>query len=115
MINQIMFNAYETFAEFNQTDLAGLFLYPAHIWEGFIPLVLFGLFSIVTLSTFFSQQRLSGKGDFFVSFAVAGFFTSIVAFSMKLVEGLINTYTLITTFIIAIIGVVLLFVSKSNE
>jgi len=112
MTNPIMFQAYQTFAEFNQTDLAGLFLYPQSVWAGFIPLVLFALFTIVMLSTYFSQKRTTGSGDFFASFAVAGFFTAIITFIMALIEGLINEIVLTTVIIIAIIGVILLYSTR---
>jgi hypothetical protein len=110
----MVIQAYQTFQEFNQTDLAGLFLYPANTWGGFIPLVLSGLFIIVMLSTFFSQRRLTGKGDFFASFAVAGFFTAIIAYLMTLIDGLISTFTLTITIVVAILGVILLFVSREK-
>ena len=38
--------AYQTFQEYNQTDLTGLFTYPAKVVPAFTPLVLFALFTI---------------------------------------------------------------------
>ena len=107
--------AFQTFQEFNQTDLTGLFVYPASVWSGFIPLVLFSLYIIVLMSTFFTQKRLTGREDFFASMAVAGFFTAIVAIIMGLIDNLIDPLTLTTTVIIAIIGVILLFFTKDRE
>ena len=66
--------AYETFQEFNVTGIEGLFTYPAQIVPIFTPLVLFMVFSIVLMGTYFSQRRVGKGGDFFASFAVAGFF-----------------------------------------
>lgn len=99
---------YQTFQEFNNTGLTGLFLYPASVWNGFIPLVLFALFSIVFMSTFFSQKRLTGRGDFLASFAVAGYFIAVVSFVMSMVEGLISLPTLVICVTIAIIATILL-------
>jgi len=101
---------YIEFTEFNQTGIAGLFLYPSAVWAGFIPLVLFALFSIVLMSTYFSQKRLTGRGNFNSSFAVAGYFTAIVALVMTLTEGLINLPTLTICIVIAIIGTILLLI-----
>lgn len=111
MINTIIFQAWQTFQEFNQTDVAGLFTYPAHVWAGFIPLVLFALFCIVLMSTFFSQKRLRGKGDFRSSFAVAGFFIAITASVMMLVTDLINVSTVVICIVISIIGAIILLTS----
>ena len=102
--------AYQTFQEYNQTDLTGLFTYPASVVPAFTPLILFALFLISLLASYFSQKRLTGRGDFMASFAVAGFFTAIVAIIMSLVPGLINMLTLVTCIIVAIIGVILLLV-----
>ena len=110
----MIFQAYQTFTEFNNTGMDGLFLYPASVVPSFIPLVLFALFVITLMATFFSQKRLSGRGDFLASFSVASFFTAVIAFSMTLVDGLISLPTLVITVAVAIIGVVLLITGKEK-
>ncbi len=114
MISQIITKAYLTFQEYNVTEPSGLFTYPAEVVPQFIPMVLFALFSITLMATFFSQKRLSGKGDFFASFAVAGYFVSIVAFFMTLVDGLINLPTLVICFSIALVGSIFLLIGKDR-
>lgn len=109
------FLPYQTFQEFNQTGVEGLFTYPAHIVPIFIPLVLFMIFSIVMLSTYFSQRRIGRGGDFFASLAVAGFFTAVIAFLMTLIEGLINLFTLVITVSVAIITVILLLILRDRD
>lgn len=104
--------AYQTFQEYNQTGLDGLFTYAASTVPSFIPLLLFALFSITLLATYFSQKRLTGRGDFISSFATSGYLTVIVAFFMSLVEGLINRATLIMTVAVAIIATILLLTSR---
>jgi UDP-N-acetylmuramyl pentapeptide phosphotransferase/UDP-N-acetylglucosamine-1-phosphate transferase len=106
--------AWQTLQQYNQTDLAGLFTYPAKVYSGFIPLVLFGLFSIVLLSTYYAEKRLTSRGDFFSSFAVAGFFIAVVANVMNLVEGLINGLTVMICVVVSIVGVILLFLTRDN-
>ena len=110
----IIINAWQTFGEFNQTGLAGLFTYPANTWTGFIPFILFALFSITLFSTFFGQKRATGRGDFFSSFAAASFFTVMVAFIMTLTEGLINIETLVITIGVAVLSVIILFASRDR-
>jgi len=110
--NKMIYQAYQTFTEFNRTDVAGLFLYPASVVNIFIPMVLFTLYIIVLLATYFSSKRLTGRGDFFASLAVAGYFTTIIAFVMSLVSGLVNITTLVVCIIAAIVGTTLLLISK---
>jgi len=105
---------YKTFQEYNQTDLAGLFTYPAEIVPAFIPLVLFALFIVTLLSTYFSQRRLTGRGDLFSSFAVASYFTAIIAVVMSLISNLIDVTTVTVTIVLAIVGTIFLFTSKDR-
>lgn len=109
-----MFYAWNTLNEFNGSGVTQFFTYPASIWSGFIPLVLLALFSIVMMSSFFSQKRLTGKGDFYASFAVAGFFIAVVSSVMMLVDGLINLQTVVICIAIAIIATILLLTSKDK-
>lgn len=100
--------AYQTFAEYNQTGLAGLFTYPASILPIFIPLILFGLFCIVFMSSFFAQKRAATKGAFLNSFAASSYFVFVVAIVMSLVDNLINLQTLVVTLVISIVATLLL-------
>lgn len=110
----MIIRAYQTLREYNQTDLAGLFTYPASVVPIFIPLVLFAVFVVTLLSTFFSEKRLRGQGDFFSSFAVAGYFTAVIAFAMSMTEGLIDITTIVITVVVAIIGTILLFATRGD-
>ncbi len=105
---------YQTFQQHNQTDLAGLFVYPADIVPLFIPLLLFILFAIVMMGTYFSQRRLTTKGDFLSSFVTASFFVAVVASVMTLVDGLINLLTLSITYGVFIISVMFLLFSEDK-
>lgn len=111
----IFLSHYQTFQEYNQSDIAGLLTYPAHVVPLFIPLVLFALFSVTLLATYFSQLRLRGEGDFLGSFAVAGFFTAIISLLMTLVDGLITTTTISITLAISIIGIILLMIGRDRD
>ena len=103
---------YQTFQEFNNTNLTGLFLYPAEVVPIFIPMVLFVLFSIVLLGSYFAQKRLSGRGNFAASFAAAAYLITIIGFFMSLVPGLINTLTLVVCIIASVLGTLMLLWKK---
>ena len=107
---------YTTFQEFNQTGLAGLLTYPAAVVPAFIPMLLFAIFSITFMGTFFGQARISGRsGDFFSSFAVAGFFIAIMSILMTLVQGLISIPTVTICIGISVISALLLLVTKAKD
>ena len=108
--------AYQTFQSFNQTGLAGLLTYPAAVVPQFVPMLLFAIFSITYLGTYYSQGRIAGKGgDFFSSFAVAGFFTAVISMLMTLVQGLIDIPTVSICIGISIVSALLLLVTKAKD
>jgi len=106
---------YQTFTEYNKTGMIALFQYPAQLELVefiFTPLFLLTIFMIALLTTYFSQIRSKGTGDFFASFAAAGYFTVIVALIMSLADGLINSTTLVVTIAVSVIGTFILLISK---
>ena len=105
--------AYQTFQEFNRTGIAGLFLYPASVVSLFIPLILFALFTITLLATYFSQRRLTGRGSFTASFAIAGYLTAVTSIVMSLIPGLINNYTMVVCVAVAVVATLILLISKN--
>jgi len=111
--------AYTTLQEYidatNRTGLDGIIVYVADTFPIFIPLMLASLFVIVALSTYFSRQRLAGEGDLWSSLAVAGWLITVVAFIMTLVEGLINTFTVVICLVVSVICTMMLLVSKDKS
>ena len=108
----MIYQAYQTLTEFNQTGAAQFLSYPAAVVPIFIPMLLFTLYIIVLLGTYFSSKRLTGRGDFFASLAAAGLFTVVLAIIMSLMEGLVNIVTLSVCVVVAVIGAILLLISK---
>ena len=102
---------YTTIQDFNITGIEGLLLYATDVVPVFIPLALLSLFLIVMFGTFFSQKRITGSSDFLSSFAVAGWFTTIIAFTLSMTVGLINLLTLTICLVVSIIGAILLIIS----
>lgn len=105
---------YTTLNDYNITGIHGIFLYVADINPFFIPLILFATFMIVLLGTYFSQMRLKGNGDFFASFAVAGYLTIISAFVLNLIPNLVNLLTLAVCIVVSVVGTILLLISRDR-
>lgn len=106
--------AFPTYEEANLTGLDGLLQYATDIVPIFIPIVLTGVFAIVLFGTYFSRRRLTGRGDFQASFAVASFVTAIIAYTMSLMPNVINTFTLVAVTGIAAIAVMVLWLAKER-
>jgi len=107
---------YDTFREFNQTGLTGLLTYPAHVVPAFTPMLLFAIFMITFLGTFFGQARITSRGgDFFSSFAVASFFMTFTSLMFTLVDGLINTATIVVCVGVLVGSVLMLMTTKSRD
>ncbi len=106
--------AYQTFREFNSTGLEGFLTYPATVVPIFIPLLLFTFYIIIVLGVYFSQQRLRGTANIFAAFAVAGYATTILTFAMALIPDLINTLTMVVVISVAVIGTLMLLISRNR-
>lgn len=100
--------AFQRIDEFNITGIDGLFLYDATIVPAFIPLILFAVFVVTLLGTFFSQKRLTGDSDMISSFAVASWFTLIIGFVLNLITDLVNITVLSVMIALAIISAIML-------
>lgn len=89
-----------------------LFQYVSSIEPIFFPLVLFAIFIIVCLGSFFTQKNLTGKGNFLASASVAGFITTIAAYVLSLVPGIVNTFTVIVCLVVSIVFTLLFLLKK---
>ena len=108
--------AYQTLDNFSASSseegLGMLLVYVANIVPLFIPLVLFALFVITGVGTFMFQEKSKGSGDLPSSFAAASVLVALTSFLMTLIDGLINLTTIIVCFVVAVIAVIFLFISK---
>lgn len=103
--------AYETIHDRNITEVAQYWQYAADIVPIFIPLVLFAIFIITMLGTYFSQRRTTGRGDMISSFAVAGIITAISATLLSLID-VVPLILLVPVWVIAFIGIIILFTAE---
>lgn len=105
---------YTTFTDANVTDLAGIFTYAADTVPIFPAIILFSLFCVTTIGSFFAMRRDLGTADVAQSFAVGSFVTAVVAIMMSLIGGLISTEVLVLTIALAIGGFIWLALSSNN-
>jgi hypothetical protein len=105
---------YETLDSINTSEgLHTLYTYANSVVPILTPLLLFGLFLIVMMVSYFSSIRLRGDANFSASFAVAGFFIATVGTFMSFIPGMINLTTLVVCYGIAIIGFMWLILDKN--
>jgi uncharacterized membrane protein YiaA len=108
--------AYETYQDYltahNSTGLEGMFQYAASTVNLFIPLLLFAVFIIALLGTYFSSKRMNGRGDFWSSMVAASFMTSVLSVLLSLVPALINPGVIVICISIFVVSVTILFVTR---
>ena len=109
--------AYPTLADVNTSEgMHVIFTYANDVTGGLlVNATLFAFFVIIMMSTYFSQQRVSGKGDMPSSFAVAGYLTGGLAILFSLIPNFINTTSVVMVIVIATIGTLWLFLSRGKE
>ena len=98
-----------------ETQIVDLFTYSAGVVSVLVPLILFSVFIMSTLGSYFAQKRATGVGDFPGSFAVGSWITAIIAVSFSLIPDFIRTGTLVFTFALAIMGAIWLYMSRVGE
>jgi len=105
---------YQTIDTANVTSLDGLLTYVSNQVPLFIPMMLFAIFMIITITTYFGTRRLRGDSDIWAS-ATAGCLVSfVIGTFMTLGAGIINLPTLVSLVVFLIIGIVLLFTSRER-
>lgn len=92
-----------------------LFIYVQQEVPIFIPMVLLGFFIIILMAGFNSEQRREGSSSFSKWFAIAGFATTLVVFSMSIIDGLITLVHLGIVLTISFIGVLWFLISDNNQ
>ena len=107
---------YETLDTINISDgTYTLFTYAAGAVPILVPLILFGIFCISVLGSYFMQINLRNSGDFPASFAAGAFVTVVVAQTMALISNLVSLGTLVTCYGLAILGAIFLYSSRPNN
>ena len=94
---------YQTLVDFNRSGVEGLFLYVAEVVPPFIPMLFVATYLIIFFGIYVIQKNFGS------AMAVAGIITLIAAFMLSMVEGLVPGIVLIPIFVVAVIGIVVLF------
>jgi len=106
---------YETLDSINTSEgLHTLYTYANSTVPILTPLILFGLFLIVMMVSYFSSMRLRGDANFSSSFAVAGFFIAVIGTFMSFIPGIIGLGILVTCYGVALIGFLWLIIDKNR-
>lgn len=96
--------------------LQEILVYANTVTNGFfISMALTAFFIIILLATYNSQKNRTGYGDFWASFAVAGFLNFVLAVLFSLISGLMNLYVLIICLALAIIGLIGLMFNRREQ
>lgn len=108
--------AYTEFGDYNTSEgITSLFTYSVETVPVFVPLLLFAIFIISVVGSFFAQKRIVGRGDLPGSFAVGSWLTAILAIVLSLIPDFIRTGTLVFTIALAILGTIWLYVSRMDQ
>ena len=104
--------AYQTLDSVNTSaGLHTLIIYASDTVPILMPLILFGIFVIASIGSYFASVRLNGRGDLPASFMAGSFVTVIISTVMSFVP-LINISILATTYGLAIVGFLWLIFSR---
>lgn len=110
-----LYNTLQNFSDAtNSSDLGTPLYYANSVVPHFVSIViLFPLFMIILLSTYFGVKKSTGRGDIVASLAVASFIDVIVAVLLSLTNPpLVTAGTLITVICIFIASGVLLIITR---
>jgi len=107
---------YKTFAEMNQSEgIQVIFSYVSEIEPLFTPILLFVIFFISAIGSYFLERNFTGRGNLLGSLATGGFVTTVIAYVMSLIPNFINTITVIICLIITIVFVLLFLITKEKR
>lgn len=110
---------YNTFSNFTNTSgsagLDQMVLYVGTIVPSFVPMLLFAIWVIASIGSYFTQQAITGRANFWVNCAVGSYITLVIAFLMSLIPNLVNPYVLVVCFVVAIVSTAILLLSDNER
>ncbi len=105
--------AYTELQDLSTMDLETLLKFPSLDTPIFYPVMLFVIFTIFTLGTYFRELGRGEKGNFFSSLLVGGYVTTAMALIMSYI-GLIQTAVFVIVIVIALIFQVIFLLTKKD-
>lgn len=108
---------YTEYSTVNSSEgLHTLFIYVNDVTSGlFSNMLLFALFIVTLLGSFFASKRQTGSGNLAMSFAVAGYFVFGASLLMLLIPNLVNAGTVVICLVVAIIGTLWFYFGDKGE
>lgn len=114
-MEQFLFQAYQTYSEFNKTGADNLLVYVASNNSLFVPLILFAFGFIVTLSVYYGQIKNANRTDPLAAMMTGSFMTSLLALLMTLKDGLITNTVFGITLVITLGCIIIWYISMNRE
>jgi len=105
--------AYQQLENLSDISLRSVLQYPNLATPMFWPIILFTIFMVMTLTTFFRELKREGRANFLSSLAVGGYFTLAVSVSFTLL-GLITYQIVVIVLVFAVIFQVIYLLSNKN-
>ena len=102
---------YTQLEDLGELSLRQLLQFPSLDTPIFYPLILFAIFLVFTLSTFFMEVRRTGRGNIISSLAVAGFVTTAIATIFSFL-ALIQTEVVVLALVISLVFQVIYLITK---
>lgn len=105
---------YTQLEDIGDVGLRELLNFPSLNTPIYYPVMLFVIFMVFTMATYFREIGREGKGNILSSLAIGGFVTTVIAFILSLL-GLVQTATVVTTIVISLIFEVIFLVTGKNK
>lgn len=80
----------------------------------FFPLFLTAFFIIIAMGGYFSQQRTSGTGNFFMWAAIAGYSTTGMALILTIIPGVLPLSILVIVFAISSVATLIFMLTQDR-
>jgi len=108
---------YETILDVNVTGVEDIFIHANNITGAgmFMNGVVIMLYFVFALGMYFAQQRMTGKGDAVVSFAVSGYLMVGFVILIGMIPGMINGFIVTQMIVLATLGTIWLIFSKMSS
>jgi hypothetical protein len=96
------------------TDLPTLFKEVSGASSVFGTAIVVFVWIFIAFTGYFAQDRRTGKGSMPMWLTIGGFFTTMIAFVLFLIEGIVSPYVVVTTLIIFIVSAAWFMFSGDN-
>lgn len=104
---------YTEIHELGNITLRQVFTFPSIDTPSFYPILLFVIFAVFTLMTFFREISREGKGNFLSSLAVAGYVTTAIATAMTFLD-MIQYEIVVVILVLSLVFQIIFFMSKKD-